>query len=107
MKKFLAGAVAIALFLTFSFSATLAQEANIYDKDWSVTARIRGGKIYGLDMNLEGYIKDGRIYDKNWMPKGYVEGNRIYDQNRNLQGYIKKGKTETAPEEGRGGGNKK
>jgi hypothetical protein len=107
MKKFLSGVVATALFLAFSLSAILAQEANIYDKNWIVTARIRGGKIYGLNMQVEGYIKDGRVYDKNWMQKGYVEGNRIYDQSGDLQGYIKKGKIETSTEKGKGEGNKK
>lgn len=99
MKTFLTGIILTALILVFSLSAALAQDVNIFDKDWKVKARIKDGKIYGPGMKVEGYIKDGRIYDQNWMPQGYVVGDRILDENRHTQGYIKKRDGGTSTEE--------
>ena len=101
MKRFLTGIILAALILCFSLSETLAQDVNIYDKDWRLKGRVRDGKIYGLDMKVEGYIKEGRIYDQNWMLKGFIEGDRIFNPNRHAQGYIKKGGDGPSTEEGR------
>ena len=98
-KTFLAGLILNAAILSLSLPAVLAQEFNIYNKDWMMTGRIQDGKIFDLDMKVEGYIKAGRIFDKNWMLKGYIEGDRIFDPNGHSQGYIKKGHGETSTEE--------
>jgi hypothetical protein len=100
-KMFLTGFILIAAIVSLSLPAVLAQEFNLYNKDWMLTGRIQDGKIFDLDMKIEGYITDNRIFDKNWMPTGYIKGNRIFDPNGNLLGYIKKGRGETSTEEGK------
>jgi hypothetical protein len=100
-KTFLAGLISIAAFVSLSLPAVLAQEFNLFNKDWMMIGRIQDGKIFDLDMKIEGYIADNRIFDKNWMPTGYIKGDRIFDPNGNLLGYIRKGRFESSTEEGK------
>ena len=76
----------IVFFAVISFSSlTLAQEANIYDKNYNIKYRIENNKVYDKDWNLQYRIENNKIYDKNWNLKYHIQEDKIYDRDWNLR----------------------
>jgi hypothetical protein len=89
-------AVTIFMALLLSIPA-LAEELEIYNKNWHLQYRVKDGRIYDPDWQVWGYlqgdeifdnnchlkyrIKNGQVFDLIWNLEGYIETRRIYDEN--------------------------
>jgi hypothetical protein len=97
MKRFLLAITIFTVVFLFIPSLTLAEQMEIYDKDWHLQYRVKDGRVYDPKWQPWGYmqgdeiydnnwhiryrLKNGRVYDPIWTPEGYIQPRRVYDEN--------------------------
>jgi hypothetical protein len=82
IQSFLIVVLCVFVWLTIILGLVLAEEITIYDRDWQVKERVRGGTIYDRGWRVKGYIEDGKVYDRNWNLEKRIEDGKNYDVSR-------------------------
>ena len=84
-KRFLTGALAVALLTTFTFAATAQEKKESVGKKIDKTATKVGNKT--AEVAVKGTSK---VADKTWKGKMAPDGSNVYINNKNQKYYINK-----------------